>query len=96
MLDCGVHYLWFAFVCFLIRSPPPSQMQVISFFLFTLFSIFVPRLRAREAKGKGMAWRAHLFRVEIQKKQCCRHVCFFAPKALFWCTKSVQMQNKGA
>ena len=23
--DCGVHYLWFAFVCFLIRShiPPP-------------------------------------------------------------------------
>ena len=31
VLDCGVHYLWFAFVCFLIRShpplffPPPSQ-----------------------------------------------------------------------
>ena len=24
MPDCGVHYLWFAFVCFLIRSPPPS------------------------------------------------------------------------
>ena len=23
MPDCGVHYLWFAFVCFLIRSPPP-------------------------------------------------------------------------
>ena len=21
--DCGVHYLWFAFVCFVIRSPPP-------------------------------------------------------------------------
>ena len=21
--DCGVHYLWFAFVCFLIRSHPP-------------------------------------------------------------------------
>ena len=21
--DCRVHYLWFAFVCFLIRSPPP-------------------------------------------------------------------------
>ena len=20
---CGVHYLWFAFVCFFIRSPPP-------------------------------------------------------------------------
>ena len=24
MPDCGVHYLWFAFVCFLIRSPPPQ------------------------------------------------------------------------
>ena len=23
MPDCGVHYLWFAFVCFLITSPPP-------------------------------------------------------------------------
>ena len=23
MSDCGLHYLWFAFVCFLIRSPPP-------------------------------------------------------------------------
>ena len=23
MPDCGVHYLWFAFVYFLIRSPPP-------------------------------------------------------------------------
>ena len=23
MPDCGVHYLWFAFVCILIRSPPP-------------------------------------------------------------------------
>ena len=23
MPSCGVHYLWFAFVCFLIRSPPP-------------------------------------------------------------------------
>ena len=23
MPDCEVHYLWFAFVCFLIRSPPP-------------------------------------------------------------------------
>ena len=23
MPDCGVHYLWFAFVCFLIRSHPP-------------------------------------------------------------------------
>ena len=23
MPDLGVHYLWFAFVCFLIRSPPP-------------------------------------------------------------------------
>ena len=22
MLYCGVHYLWFAFVCFLIRSHP--------------------------------------------------------------------------
>ena len=22
MPDCGVHYLWFAFVCFLIRSHP--------------------------------------------------------------------------
>ena len=25
MPDCGVHYLWFAFVCFLIRSPPPLE-----------------------------------------------------------------------
>ena len=25
MPDCGVHYLWFAFVCFLIRSHPPSS-----------------------------------------------------------------------
>ena len=25
MPDCGVHYLWFAFVCFLIRSHPPSN-----------------------------------------------------------------------
>ena len=25
MPDCGVHYLWFAFVCILIRSPPPQQ-----------------------------------------------------------------------
>ena len=24
MPDCGVHYLWFAFVCFLIRSHPPG------------------------------------------------------------------------
>ena len=24
----GVHYLWFAFVCFLIRSPPPTGEQV--------------------------------------------------------------------
>ena len=23
--DCGVHYLWFAFVCFLIRSHPPQR-----------------------------------------------------------------------
>ena len=22
---CGVHYLWFAFVCFLVRSPPPPS-----------------------------------------------------------------------
>ena len=29
MPDCGVHYLWFAFVCFLIRShPPPPSYQV--------------------------------------------------------------------
>ena len=27
MPDCGVHYLWFAFVCFLIRSRPPSPAQ---------------------------------------------------------------------
>ena len=29
MPDCGVHYLWFAFVCFLIRSPPPPPPQPI-------------------------------------------------------------------
>ena len=28
MPDCGVHYLWFAFVCFLIRSPPPPLTPV--------------------------------------------------------------------
>ena len=27
MPDCGVHYLWFAFVCFLIRSRPPPLFQ---------------------------------------------------------------------
>ena len=27
MPDCGVHYLWFAFVCFLIRSPPPPPKR---------------------------------------------------------------------
>ena len=26
MPDCGVHYLWFAFVCFLIRSHPPPTL----------------------------------------------------------------------
>ena len=26
--DCGVHYLWFAFVCFLIRSHPPPNKCV--------------------------------------------------------------------
>ena len=26
--DCGVHYLWFAFVCFLIRSHPPPKTKV--------------------------------------------------------------------
>ena len=26
MPDCGVHYLWFAFVCILIRSPPPPGL----------------------------------------------------------------------
>ena len=26
MPDCGVHYLWFAFVCFLIRSHPPKYI----------------------------------------------------------------------
>ena len=26
MPDCGVHYLWFAFVCFLIRSHPPHPL----------------------------------------------------------------------
>ena len=28
MPDCGVHYLWFAFVCFSIRSPPPTPPGV--------------------------------------------------------------------
>ena len=27
MPDCGVHYLWFAFVCFLIRSHPPPLLS---------------------------------------------------------------------
>ena len=27
MPDCGVHYLWFAFVCFLIRSHPPQKRK---------------------------------------------------------------------
>ena len=30
MPDCGVHYLWFAFVCFLIRSPPPPPSLSLS------------------------------------------------------------------
>ena len=25
--DCGVHYLWFAFVCFLIGSHPPRGVM---------------------------------------------------------------------
>ena len=29
MPDCGVHYLWFAFVCFLIRSPPPPLLCTV-------------------------------------------------------------------
>ena len=29
MPDCGVHYLWFAFVCFLIRSHPPPSMRCL-------------------------------------------------------------------
>ena len=29
MPDCGVHYLWFAFVCFLIRSPPPPLPHLL-------------------------------------------------------------------
>ena len=29
MPDCGVHYLWFAFVCFLIRSHPPHVLCVL-------------------------------------------------------------------
>ena len=29
MPDCGVHYLWFAFVCFLIRSHPPSPFPPV-------------------------------------------------------------------
>ena len=28
MPDCGVHYLWFAFVCFLMRSPPPPPPKI--------------------------------------------------------------------
>ena len=31
MPDCGVHYLWFAFVCFLIRSHPPIYKPTIIF-----------------------------------------------------------------
>ena len=27
-MHCGVHYLWFAFVCFLIRSHPPPPGAV--------------------------------------------------------------------
>ena len=27
MPDCGVHYLWFAFVFVLMRSPPPLPMH---------------------------------------------------------------------
>ena len=30
MPDCGVHYLWFAFVCFLIRSPHPPPPEALS------------------------------------------------------------------
>ena len=31
MPDCGVHYLWFAFVCFLIGSHPPTHIVLPSF-----------------------------------------------------------------
>ena len=39
MPDCGVHYLWFAFVCFLIRSPPPPPNQTLSWVLFATNSL---------------------------------------------------------
>ena len=29
MPDCGVHYLWFAFVCFFIRSHPPRRQVAL-------------------------------------------------------------------
>ena len=29
-LHCGVHYLWFAFVCFLIRSHPPPPLHCLN------------------------------------------------------------------
>ena len=29
MPDCGVHYLWFAFVCLLIRSHPPRLLRFV-------------------------------------------------------------------
>ena len=30
MPDCGVHCLWFALVCFLIRSSPPPLPRILS------------------------------------------------------------------
>ena len=35
MPDCGVHYLWFAFVCFLIRSPPPPPRKQTRICVYT-------------------------------------------------------------
>ena len=41
MPDCGVHYLWFAFVCFLIRSHPPKTQPPPPF----LVALLPPPLR---------------------------------------------------
>ena len=48
MPDCGVHYLWFAFVCFLIRSPPPPpQWWRPVFTVWKRLNVCLPALAGR-------------------------------------------------
>ena len=54
MPDCGVHYLWFAFVCFLIRSPPRllSRTEIIP--RMHLARLSVPQITRQNTVGNVM------------------------------------------